>query len=122
MKSETPLVDAMIMFMREFKVLGSAESLGVLRKTLNQQQLEQYGEPIIPEYVYDAIMKDPYRRPAGWWKSIASRVQDEKKRMIAQQHRTENMREVEQPADTGQECAGESGSPKDLIQVAYRIS
>ena len=40
MKSETPLVDAMIMFMREFKVLGSAESLGVLRKTLNQQQLD----------------------------------------------------------------------------------
>ncbi|KAI7479706.1 cysteine proteinase [Hortaea werneckii] len=59
MKSETPLVDAMIMFMREFKVLGSAESLGVLRKTLNQQQLEQYGEPIIPEYVYDAIRKLP---------------------------------------------------------------
>ena len=57
MKSDTPLVDAMIMFMREFKVLASAESPDVLRTLLNQQRLEQYGEPVTPEYVYDAIRK-----------------------------------------------------------------
>ncbi|KAK3674418.1 hypothetical protein LTR78_005887 [Recurvomyces mirabilis] len=59
LKSDTPLVDAMIMFMREFKVLSSAESMGSLQRTLNQQQLEQYGEAFAPEYVYDAIRKLP---------------------------------------------------------------
>lgn len=59
MKSDTPLVDAMIMFMREFKVLARAESVEALRAMLNQQQLEQYGEPVTPEYVYDAIRKSP---------------------------------------------------------------
>ena len=55
MKSATPLVDAMIMFMREFKVLASADSADVLRTVLNTPQLEQYGDPVIPQYVYDAI-------------------------------------------------------------------
>ena len=49
----------MIMFMREFKVLVSAESVDVLRSLLNQQQLEQYGDPVVLEYVYDAIRKLP---------------------------------------------------------------
>lgn len=57
MKSDTPLVDAMIMFMKEFRVLASAESADVTRGLLSQQQLEQYGEPVTPEYVYDAIRK-----------------------------------------------------------------
>ena len=57
MKSDTPLVDAMIMFMKEFRVLASAESGDILRMLLTQQQLEQYGEPVTPEYVYDAIRK-----------------------------------------------------------------
>ena len=56
LKSDTPLVDAMIMFMREFKVLSSAESVASLQHMLNQQQLEQYGEPFAPEYVYDACL------------------------------------------------------------------
>lgn len=56
-KSDTPLVDAMIMFMREFQVLASAESVEGLRASLGQQQLEQYGEAFTPEYVYDAIRK-----------------------------------------------------------------
>jgi ubiquitin carboxyl-terminal hydrolase 10 len=59
MKSETPLVDAMIMFMREFKVLASAESVSGLRSMLKQEQLEQYADPIAPEYVYDVIKKLP---------------------------------------------------------------
>jgi ubiquitin carboxyl-terminal hydrolase 10 len=57
MKSATPLVDAMIMFMREFKVLASADSVDMLRAMLSQPQLEQYGDPVTPQYVYDAIAK-----------------------------------------------------------------
>lgn len=57
MKSATPLVDAMIMFMREFKVLATADSVDVLRNHLSQHQLEQYGDPVTPQYVYDAIAK-----------------------------------------------------------------
>ena len=59
MKSDTPLVDAMIMFMREFKVLVSAESVEFMRRSLKPELLEQYGEPVTPEYVYDAIRKLP---------------------------------------------------------------
>ena len=59
LKSDTPLVDAMIMFMTEFKVLASAESVGILRSMLKQEQLEQYGESITPDYVYEVIRKLP---------------------------------------------------------------
>lgn len=59
MKSDSPLVDAMIMFMREFKVLASAESADGLRSMLKQEQLEEYGEAVTPEYVYDVIRKLP---------------------------------------------------------------
>lgn len=59
MKSDTPLIDAMIMFMREFKILASAESADMLRSRLKQEQLEQYGDSITPEYVYEVIRKLP---------------------------------------------------------------
>lgn len=59
MKSDTPLVDAMIMFMREFKSLASADTADVLRSSLKQEQLEQYGESITPDYVYEVIRKLP---------------------------------------------------------------
>lgn len=59
MKSDTPLVDAMIMFMREFKVLASADKVGALRSMLKQEQIEQYGDSVTPEYVYDVIRKLP---------------------------------------------------------------
>lgn len=49
----------MIMFMREFKVLASAESVDVLRSLLRQEQLEQYGDPVTPDYVYEVIRKLP---------------------------------------------------------------
>ncbi|KAF9735590.1 hypothetical protein PMIN02_009959 [Paraphaeosphaeria minitans] len=58
-KSETPLVDAMIMYMRDFKVIDSAESVEKLRMRLKDNELEQYGEPLTPEYVYDAIRRLP---------------------------------------------------------------
>lgn len=81
MKSDTPLVDAMIMFMREFKVLAGAESAEVLRKMLKQDQLEVYGDPVTPEYVYDVIRKLPrfasmrasHHKPCG--KSSANNAQ-----------------------------------------------
>ncbi|GAB7362845.1 hypothetical protein MBLNU230_g3148t1 [Neophaeotheca triangularis] len=59
MKSETPLLDATIMFMREFKVLAEAESAEQLRSKLSQQTLEQYGDSVTPEYVYDVVRKLP---------------------------------------------------------------
>lgn len=59
MKSDTPLVDVMIMFMREFKVLANGETAEKLRKVLRQEQFEQYGDPITPDYVYEAIRALP---------------------------------------------------------------
>lgn len=58
-KSETPLVDAIIMFMRDFKVIDSAESVDQLRLRLKDKELEQYGDPFAPEYVYDIIKRLP---------------------------------------------------------------
>ncbi|KAI8957656.1 cysteine proteinase [Daldinia sp. FL1419] len=58
-KSETPLIDAMIMFMREYKVIDSAVSTEQLRRRLKSEELEQYGEPFTPEFVYEAIRKLP---------------------------------------------------------------
>ncbi|KAK4188022.1 hypothetical protein QBC35DRAFT_212838 [Podospora australis] len=58
-KSETPLIDAMIMFMREFKVIDSATSADLLRRRLKPEELEQYGDSFTPEFVYEAIRKLP---------------------------------------------------------------
>ncbi|CAO2657774.1 Nn.00g039000.m01.CDS01 [Neocucurbitaria sp. VM-36] len=58
-KSETPLVDAMIMFMRDFKLIDSAASIEQLRLRLKDNELEQYGDPLTPEYVYDVIKRLP---------------------------------------------------------------
>lgn len=58
-KSETPLVDAMIMFMRDFKVIDSAVSTDKLRMRLKDTELEQFGDPLTPEYVYDVIKRLP---------------------------------------------------------------
>ncbi|KAM7186197.1 hypothetical protein V8F33_011963 [Rhypophila sp. PSN 637] len=58
-KSETPLLDAIILFMKEFKVIDSAASTEQLRRRLKNEELEQYGEQFIPEFVYDAIRKLP---------------------------------------------------------------
>ncbi|OAQ90356.1 ubiquitin C-terminal hydrolase [Purpureocillium lilacinum] len=54
-KSDTPLVDAMIMFMHEFKTLASASSPKQLGRTLKPEDFEKYGEPFTPEFVYEAI-------------------------------------------------------------------
>lgn len=48
-----------IMFMREFGVIDSATSVAQLRLRLKDSELEQYGEPMIPEYVYEVIKRLP---------------------------------------------------------------
>ncbi|KAF4900705.1 putative ubiquitin carboxyl-terminal hydrolase 3 [Colletotrichum viniferum] len=58
-KSDTPVIDAMIMFMREFRVIDSTDSVEKLRKKLKNEQLEQYGDSFIPEFVYKAIQPLP---------------------------------------------------------------
>ncbi|KAI9701749.1 MAG: hypothetical protein M1820_006377 [Bogoriella megaspora] len=58
-KSDTPLIDAMIMFMREYNVIDSAASVEQLRMRLKDGELEQYGDPFAPEYVYDVIKHLP---------------------------------------------------------------
>jgi len=47
------------MFMREFKVIDSAESVDKLRMRLKNEELEQYGEQFAPEYIYDVIKRLP---------------------------------------------------------------
>lgn len=46
-----------IMFFREFKVIDSAYTIEQLRMRLKSEELEQYGEPFTPEFVYEAIRK-----------------------------------------------------------------
>ncbi|KAI1108231.1 cysteine proteinase [Nemania sp. NC0429] len=58
-KSETPLIDAMVMFLREYKVIDSAVSVDQLRRRLKSEELEQYGDSFIPEFVYDAMKRLP---------------------------------------------------------------
>jgi ubiquitin carboxyl-terminal hydrolase 10 len=58
-KSETPLIDSMVMFLREYKVIDSAVSVEQLRRRLKSEELEQYGDAFIPEIVYDAMKRLP---------------------------------------------------------------
>jgi ubiquitin carboxyl-terminal hydrolase 10 len=48
-----------IMFMRDFKLIDSAASIEQLRLRLKDNELEQYGDPLTPEYVYDVIRRLP---------------------------------------------------------------
>ena len=47
------------MFMNEFNVIDSAPSIEQLRLRLKDNELEQYGDSFIPEYVYNAIKQIP---------------------------------------------------------------
>lgn len=47
------------MFMRDFKVIDSAVSAEKLRLRLKDNELEQYGDPLTPEYVYEVIKRLP---------------------------------------------------------------
>jgi ubiquitin carboxyl-terminal hydrolase 10 len=48
-----------IMFQREFSVIASAENAESFRKRLKNDELERYGDPFSPDYIYDAIKKLP---------------------------------------------------------------
>ncbi|KAL1971667.1 hypothetical protein VTN31DRAFT_2288 [Thermomyces dupontii] len=58
-KSDMPLIDATIMFMKEFRVIDAAVSQEQLRLRLKPNELEQFGEAFIPEYVYEVIRQLP---------------------------------------------------------------
>jgi ubiquitin carboxyl-terminal hydrolase 10 len=47
------------MFMREYKVIDSANSVEQLRLRLKDGELEQYGEAFTPDFVYDVIKRLP---------------------------------------------------------------
>jgi ubiquitin carboxyl-terminal hydrolase 10 len=48
-----------IMFMRDFKLIDSAATIEQLRLRLKDNDLERYGDPLTPEYVYDVIRRLP---------------------------------------------------------------
>lgn len=58
-KSDTPLIDAIIMFVQEYPVICSAKSVDQLRLQLKPEDYENYGDSFIPEYVYSAIKDLP---------------------------------------------------------------
>ena len=45
--------------MQEFSVIDSATSAEQLRLRLKENELEQYGDPILSEYVYEVINRLP---------------------------------------------------------------
>ncbi len=45
--------------MREFPVIDSAVSVEQLRMRLRDNELEQYGDAFIPEFVYEVIRRLP---------------------------------------------------------------
>ena len=45
--------------MQDFKVIDSAETQEKLRLRLKDKELEQYGDPLAPNYVYDVIRRLP---------------------------------------------------------------
>ncbi|RMZ92203.1 hypothetical protein DV736_g582, partial [Chaetothyriales sp. CBS 134916] len=58
-KSDTPLIDAIILFMQEYPVLESGPSAEQLRRCLKPDDYDKYGDPFVPEYVYSAITPLP---------------------------------------------------------------
>ncbi|KAJ5562251.1 hypothetical protein N7461_001012 [Penicillium sp. DV-2018c] len=57
--SDLPLIDAMIMFMKEFRVIDAATSEDQLRLRLKPNELEQYGEAFVPDFVYEMVRQLP---------------------------------------------------------------
>jgi ubiquitin carboxyl-terminal hydrolase 10 len=47
------------MFIREYPIIDSATSVEQLRLRLKDGELEQYGEPFTPDFVYDVIKRLP---------------------------------------------------------------
>jgi ubiquitin carboxyl-terminal hydrolase 10 len=47
------------MFLKEFRVIDAARSEEQLRLRLKHNELEEYGEAFIPEFVYQVIRQHP---------------------------------------------------------------
>lgn len=45
--------------MREFPIIDSATSIEKLRMRLKENELEQYGEPFTPDFVYNVVANLP---------------------------------------------------------------
>lgn len=45
--------------MKEFQVIDAAPSVDQLRRRVKSEELEQYGDPFTPEYIYEVIKKLP---------------------------------------------------------------
>lgn len=45
--------------MREYPIIDSASSAEQLKLRLKERELEQYGEPFSPDFVYEAINRLP---------------------------------------------------------------
>ncbi|KAI9834477.1 MAG: hypothetical protein M1826_002631 [Phylliscum demangeonii] len=58
-KDNTPLLDGLILFLREFKVIDSASTPEQLKMRLKESELEEYGEAFIPDFLYDVIRRLP---------------------------------------------------------------
>ncbi|OJJ44149.1 hypothetical protein ASPZODRAFT_72838 [Penicilliopsis zonata CBS 506.65] len=58
-QSDLPLIDAMIMFVREFRVIDAARSEEQLKLRLKPNELEEYGDAFTPEFVYEVIRQLP---------------------------------------------------------------
>ncbi|KAE8378693.1 hypothetical protein BDV26DRAFT_184298 [Aspergillus bertholletiae] len=58
-QSDFPMIDALIMFMKEFRIIDAAHSEEQLRLRLKPNELEQYGDAFIPEFVYQVIRQLP---------------------------------------------------------------
>ncbi|CAI4215265.1 unnamed protein product [Parascedosporium putredinis] len=57
-KSETPLIDAMIVFMREFRVIASA-SADQLQEAIKGKD-RTYGDPLTPNFLYDEMKRSKW--------------------------------------------------------------
>ncbi|PWY65292.1 ubiquitin-specific protease [Aspergillus heteromorphus CBS 117.55] len=57
--SDFPMIDALIMFLREFRIIDAAHTEEQLKMRLKPNELEQYGESFIPEFVYEVIRQLP---------------------------------------------------------------
>ncbi|KAF9893557.1 Ubiquitin carboxyl-terminal hydrolase 10 [Aspergillus nanangensis] len=58
-QSDVPLIDALIMFMKEFRIIDAAQSEEQLKLRLKPTELEQYGDAFTPEFVYQVIRHLP---------------------------------------------------------------
>lgn len=54
-KSDTPLLDAMIMFQHEFKTIHTAPTAAQLQQAIRAEEFDRHGDPFTPEFVYEAI-------------------------------------------------------------------